>query len=125
MITVTSHGSFKKTEDFLQKMSRFEPSEVVSSGARAGVQALSIATPADTGRTASCWDYELTRSGKTFSITWVNRNVVNGVNVATLIQHGHGTGTGGYVPGRDFINPAMKEVFKNVTEQVWKEVTKA
>ncbi len=89
-----------------------------------GVDALSAATPVDTGLTASSWGYEIHSSGATSSIVWTNSNVNDGIPIAILIQYGHGTRSGAYVQGRDFINPAMRSVFDNIANAVWKEVTR-
>ena len=90
-----------------------------------GVDALASATPLDSGETASSWGYEIQRSGKSFSISWTNTNTNGSVNVAIILQYGHGTGTGGYVPGRDYINPAIRPVFDKIADGVWKVVTSA
>jgi len=90
-----------------------------------GIQALSSATPEDTGRTADSWKYEVYNRGGVYTIVWINTNVVNGVPVAILLQYGHGTGTGGYIFGRDFINPAIQPIFDRIASDVWKVVTSA
>jgi len=88
-----------------------------------GVQALAEATPKDSGDTARSWTYEIERTSTSYAIIWSNTNVVDGVPIAVLIQVGHGTGTGGYVSGRDYINPALRPVFDRIAASVWKEVT--
>ena len=90
-----------------------------------GVSALQAYTPVDTGETAASWTYEIIDKGGTLTIVWNNTNVVDGFNVAIGIQHGHGTGWGGYVVGRDYINPALQPVFDRIAAQVWKAVTSA
>lgn len=87
-----------------------------------GVSALSSATPRDTGETAGSWEYRIERTSDSISIIWYNTNEVDGVNIAVIRQLGHGTGTGGYVEGIDYINPAIKPIFDRITEAVWKEV---
>lgn len=124
VITFESSGSFDKTESFLAKMSSGDIFQALEKYAREGVSALAAATPADTGLTAASWDYEIERSRGSYTITWTNHNVVNGTPIAIMLQYGHGTGTGGYVQGRDYINPAMRPVFDRIAEQVWKAVTK-
>lgn len=90
---------------------------------REGVSALSASTPIRTGTTANSWGYVITTNRNGYSIKWTNSNVVGGVPVAILLQYGHGTGTGGYVQGRDFINPAMQPIFDKLAEEAWREVT--
>ena len=90
-----------------------------------GVEALSAATPIDTGLAASSWDYEITRDRGVWQITWLNRDVEGGAQVVLLIQYGHGTGTGGYVQGRDFINPAMRPIFDRIANEAWEAVTRS
>lgn len=88
-----------------------------------GVQALASQTPAESGKTASSWSYDIVRTSEGVSIYWINDNVNKGVNIAVILQFGHGTGTGGWVEGRDFINPAIRPVFDDIAEKAWKEVT--
>ena len=90
-----------------------------------GVSALASATPKKTGKTASSWRYEIDKTGGKISISWLNDNVNDGVNIAVIIQYGHGTGTGAYVKGVDYINPALKNIFESIAEDIWKEVTSA
>lgn len=87
-----------------------------------GVQALEQATPKRTGFTASSWYYEIVENDAGVSIQWKNRNVQNGVNVAVLLQYGHGTGTGGYVEGIDYINPAMRPIFETIADKAWEAI---
>lgn len=98
---------------------------VLHSYGKIGVSALAGATPSDTGRAAGSWGYEVKKVGGGYSITWTNSDVENGFPVAIMIQYGHGTGTGGYVAGIDYINPAMRPVFQQIADRVWKEVTSA
>ena len=124
-ITIESSGSFNKTESFLSKLFRMDIMSSLNRYGQAGVAALASATPAETGLTAESWTYEVVRSGNSFIITWLNSHQVNGVNVAIILQYGHGTGTGGYVQGRDYINPAIKPIFDKISEDMWKAVTSA
>lgn len=96
--------------------------ELESAGAE-GVAALAAATPADSGLTASSWSYRIKSTRGTSTIEWYNTNVNGGFEVALALQYGHGTGTGGWVPGRDYINPAMRPVFDRIADRVWKAVT--
>lgn len=125
MITIESKGSFKKTESFLSKISGRSLYRSLDKYGREGVSALRSATPEESGLTATSWDYEITSSGGSYSITWLNTNVVEGIPIVILLQYGHGTGTGGYIKGQDFINPAIKPVFDRIAQDVWKAVTSA
>ena len=123
-ITFKHHGSFKNTERLFQKLNRFEISSVLSKYGALGVEALSTATPVDSGTTSGSWSYEVERSGGGYTIFWTNSNVNQGVNIALILQLGHGTGTGGYVAGRDYINPAIQPIFDAMAEEAWQEVTR-
>lgn len=126
MITFKHRGDFSKLENFLNRMSKGAYfNRILNEYGRRGVEALSAATPVDSGTTASSWRYEIQNDGNRMKIEWLNSNVNQGVNIALIIQLGHGTGTGGYVQGRDYINPAMQEVFDGFAEEIWGEVTKA
>lgn len=118
-------GSTARTRAFLVKMQRAELYSGLESIAQRGVAALQAATPVESGLTAMSWSYEIEINGSSASITWVNTNTINGANVAILLQYGHGTGTGGYVSGRDYINPAIKPIFDEIAEEVWRKVTTA
>lgn len=123
MITFTSSGSFQKTEAFLKKLSRGEIYKALETYGKQGVAALAAATPVDSGLASNQWSYEV-KVDRTFAtISWLNSNVEGGVPVVILLQHGHGTGTGGYVQGRDFINPAIRPIFDKISNEVWKAVT--
>jgi hypothetical protein len=93
--------------------------------AQDGVAALQAHTPVDSGITANSWDYEIIDDGVDLQIIWSNYNVNKGVNIAIILQYGHGTGTGGYVAGRDYINPAIQPTFDKISDRVWKAVTSA
>lgn len=123
MIRFTHKGDFKRTEKFLRRAKDLEAFKILEKYAQAGVDALSSSTPVRSGKTASSWDYEIHASKKSYEIVWTNSNINKGVNIAVIIQLGHGTGTGGYVQGIDYINPAMKPVFDQIADGVWKEVT--
>ena len=92
---------------------------------REGVAALSSATPVDTGLTANSWHYKIEQRSGSVSIVFYNSNIQNGVPIAIILQYGHGTRNGGWVQGRDYINPAIQPVFDKITEDAWREVTKA
>jgi hypothetical protein len=123
MIKVTNRGSFQKTTTFLRRVLSGEIFSDLDRYGRMGVDALSNATPVDTSLTADSWGYRVIRNHSNPGIEWFNTNTVDGTPVAVLIQYGHGTGTGGYVQGRDYINPAMRPVFDQIAEEIWKKVS--
>lgn len=117
-------GSFDRTFAFLRKMLNNEAYAALESYAQEGVDALKSFTPVDTGITADSWTYEIVDESN-LQIIWSNTHVNDGVNIAIILQFGHGTGTGGYVAGRDYINPALQPVFDKIAENVWRAVTNA
>lgn len=123
MISVTTSGSFDNTEKFLKRMNSAKMLSVLSQYGNDGVKALASATPIDTGLTASSWDFKVSQKNGIYTIAWINTNVKSGIPVAILLQYGHGTGTGGYVQGRDYINPAIQPIFDRIAADVWKVVT--
>lgn len=124
MISIKQRGDFKKTEKFLQKSFGRDYLGVLEKYAQQGVSHLSAATPVDSGKTAVSWSYEIIQNNKSISIVWKNSNINNGVNIAIILQYGHGTRNGGYVSGRDYINPALKPIFDKMADAAWKEVTR-
>lgn len=122
-ITFTHKGDFEKTTKFLHKAKQADFYKHMDQLAQLGVEALREATPIDTGETANSWTYEVNITKNMAEIIWMNTHTNKGENIAILIQYGHGTGTGGYVRGQDYINPAMKSVFDKIIEEIWKEVT--
>lgn len=122
MITFKHKGDFKNTERFLTKAQQMNIRSILEKYGSAGISALSKATPVDTGLTAASWDYAIDVNRYGYTLKWINFNVKNGVPIAILIQYGHGTGTGGYVPPFDYINPAMKPIFDKIADEIWKEV---
>lgn len=125
MITITSKGSFKNIDTFLGIIRQNSILKVLDKYGKLGVDALSDATPIRSGLTSSSWNYKVEKSGGYYRIIWSNSNVQNGANVAILLQYGHGTGTGGYVHGEDYINPAIRPIFDKISFEVWKVVTSA
>jgi hypothetical protein len=125
LVSFTVSGSTKRTEAFLRKMSRGDLFNSLDGYAQQGVSALIAGTPVDSGLAAESWGYEVEHSSGSVTIKWTNHDVESGFPVAIMLQYGHGTGTGGYVQGRDYINPAMRPVFDRIAEQVWKAVTSA
>lgn len=124
-IEVHHSGSFDNTLRFLRSMVNGDIYRTLDRFGQEGVAALSAATPIDTGLAASQWDYQVTRDRGTYSITWINHDIEGGATVVLLIQYGHGTGTGGFVQGRDFINPAMRPIFDRIANEAWEAVTRA
>jgi hypothetical protein len=125
LVSFTVSGSTQRTESFLKKMASGNLYSSLDSLAQQGVSALISGTPVDSGLAAESWSYEVERSGSSVTIKWLNNDIENGFPVAIMLQYGHGTGTGGYVAGQDYINPAMKPVFDRIADQVWKAVTSA
>lgn len=123
MISFRQKGDLKKTEKFLKKAFGRDYLSVLEKYARQGVSYLSAATPIDTGLTAISWEYQIIQNKDGYSITWNNTNVQKGVNIAIILQMGHGTRNGGYVRGVDYINPALKPIFEKMADAAWKEVT--
>lgn len=122
MIKVRQSGSFDKTELFLKKNKGKDYTLILEKFAREGIQLLRSATPKDTGLTSESWDAKVFKTKSGFKIIWTNSHVENGVPVVILLQYGHGTQSGTFVEGRDFINPAMRPLFDRIAENLWKEV---
>lgn len=123
MIQVKQGGDFKKTEKFLKKSFGRDYLTVLEKYGQQGVAALSAATPIDTGLTSISWSYKIIQNEGTISVVWENSNIQKGINIAIILQYGHGTRNGGYVSGRDYINPALKPIFDKMADAAWKEVT--
>lgn len=125
MIRFRQKGDFRKLTRFLERANNAVRLGNLDKYGREGVAALSSATPVDSGLTASSWYYEITNKNGIAKISFYNSNVQNGVPVAILLQYGHGTGTGGWVEGIDYINPSIRPIFNKIAETAWREVTKA
>lgn len=126
MIRVTTRGSFQKTQTFLSRMKTRQQFSVLHKYGPIGVAALSGATPRDRGVTAAGWYYEIVDRPGYFAIHWYNSHVEEpgAISIAAIIQYGHGTRTGGYVQGIDYINPVMRPIFDQMVTDMWKEVTR-
>lgn len=125
-IRITQTGDFGKTFDFLRRAQKYVDKFVsrLDYYGKMGVDALSAATPRDTGLTADSWHYRVVNPSKgIYSLEWYNTNINNGVNIAIIIQYGHATGNGAYIRGIDYINPAMRPVFEKIAANCWKEVS--
>ena len=123
VITVNHKGDFKHIDGFFKRMKEKRLESKLLEYAQKGVSALSSATPIDTGTTASSWNYEIENTAGGISINWINTNVNKHVNIAIILQTGHGTRNGGYVQGRDYINPAIQPIFDQMANEAWREVT--
>ena len=122
MISVKLKGNFDKTDRYFNKLLSRSFYKKLDYYGQMGVDALAMATPIDTGLTADSWGYKITQGEGHITITWTNSNRNKGVPIAIILQYGHGTATGGYVEGRDYINPAMRPIFDKIAEEAWKEV---
>lgn len=124
-ISFDARGDFKNTERFIGKVKKLDIMPALRALAQSGVRALSSRTPVSSGATAASWGYEIKVSKGSSTITWTNSHTNAGVNIAIILQMGHGTGTGGWVAGQDYINPAIRPIMDQIAEDVWKVVTTA
>lgn len=125
MIKVRQKGDFSKVEKYFERVKKGARVSVLDKYGKAGVAALSSATPVDSGLTAQSWYYEIERQNGIVKINFCNSNINKGVPIAIILQYGHATGTGGWVEGRDYINPALQPIFDKIAEDAWREVTNA
>lgn len=123
MISFRHKGDLSKTRRFLERAKEIPHISIFDKYGREGVAALASATPTESGRTAGSWFYEIEHSSGSTTIRFNNTHINDGVPIAIILQYGHGTGTGGWVEGRDYINPAIQPIFDNIVQEVWKEVT--
>ena len=124
MIRFRQKGDFSKLSRYLERVKEAAKLGILDKYGREGVAALSSATPVESGKTASSWYYEIKRQNGSVLIAFNNSNINKGVPIAIVLQYGHGTGTGGWVQGRDYINPAIRPIFDKIADDAWKEVTK-
>lgn len=124
MITITEKGDFSNTERYLARLKKADLFAVLGKYGSLGVAALSNATPIESGLTAASWSYSIKQRPGYYSIRWHNSHIVDGIPIAVILQYGHGTGTGGYVQGRDYIMPAIRPVFDQIVAEAVKEVTR-
>lgn len=125
MLSFTNKGNFEKTFKFFERSEKISRAEFLDVYGQKGVDALQRMTPEESGATANSWYYTVSKSSSGYKLTWRNSNIVKGENIAILIQYGHGTGTGGYVQGRDYINPAIRPIFDEMAEILGKEISEA
>lgn len=123
MIKFKQKGDFSKLTKFLEKTKEAVKLEDLDRFGKAGVSALASATPVETGLTANSWYYKIERDNKSATISFHNSNIQNGIPIAIILQYGHGTRNGGWVQGRDYINPAIQPIFDQIANEAWKEVT--
>lgn len=123
MISFRQKGDFSKLTRYLERAKKSARLSILDKYGREGVAALSSATPVDSGKTATSWSYKITHDNGSAAITFNNSNINQGVPIAIILQYGHGTGTGGWVEGRDYINPAIQPIFDRIVDDAWKEVT--
>lgn len=124
MISFKQKGDFSKTTNFLKKSKQNNILRALEQYAEEGVKALSSATPVDTGKTANSWYYTIEKTNTAITLSFCNSNIQNGVPIAVILQYGHGTKNGGWVQGRDYINPAIQPIFDKIVEKAWGEVTR-
>ena len=124
MISFRQKGDFSKLNRYLERVKESAKIGVLDKYGREGVAALASATPVETGKTANSWYYEIKRQNGSVSIEFKNSNIKDGIPIAVILQYGHGTGTGGWVQGRDYINLAIQPIFDKIADSAWKEVTK-
>lgn len=125
MFSVIQRGSFKNLKRFMNNVEKGVIFNALESYGRQGVEALQSMTPVDSGITSASWYYKIEQGKEVTRIIWYNSNINKGVNIAIILQYGHGTGTGGYVAGRDYINPAVQPVMDRIADKVWKAVENA
>jgi len=125
MIKITQSGSYARTERFLSSAAKLQVMPILHKYGQAGVAALVSVTPKDSGQTAQSWGYYVSATRKGYQINWTNSNATtSGIPVVILLQYGHGTRNGAWVPGNNFVNPAIQPILAHIAEDLWKEVTK-
>ena len=124
MVQIKTKGDFKNTLKFFNNALNRQYIQILRKYGDLGVNALASATPVDTGKTSESWEYKIEQSNGSIRIYWTNTNIQKGIPIAIILQTGHGTGTGGYVQGRDYINPAIRPIFDKIAEDVWRDLTK-
>lgn len=123
-VTLKQSGDFSKLTNFFERTKHIVGWSVLDKYGKRGVAALSAATPKESGLTAASWYYEVSITKERAEISFGNKNIQNGVPIAIILQYGHGTGTGGWVEGEDYINPAIRDIFDELVQEAWREVNK-
>ena len=123
MISIRQKGDFGKLTRYLEKAKKGASLRDLEKYGQEGVNALSSATPVESGLTANSWYYKIERTNNSATITFCNSNIQNGIPIAIILQYGHGTRNGGWVQGRDYINPAIQPIFDKLANDAWREVT--
>lgn len=124
MIVLKQKGDFSRVTNYFERLKEFANMSILDEYGKKGVEALKSVTPRRTGRTAESWTYEIEHKGQATSLVFKNTNVNKGVNIAIILQYGHGTRNGGYVEGRDYINPVIRPIFDDIANEAWREVTR-
>nr|DAG20509.1 MAG TPA: type I neck protein [Caudoviricetes sp.] len=124
MISFRQKGDFSKTLKYLDRIRDPIKMGILDKYGREGVKALSSATPVDSGVTSNSWYYKIEKDNKSAKVVFYNSHINKGVSIAIILQYGHGTGTGGWVQGRDYINPAVRPIFDKMANEIWREVTR-
>lgn len=124
MISFRQKGDFRKLSRYFERLKEVIHLGILDKYGQAGVDALASATPVESGLTAASWYYEIERQNGSVAIVYKNSNINKGVPIAIILQLGHGTGTGGWVEGRDYINPSIRPIFDKIADEAWKEVTR-
>ncbi len=123
MITFRQEGNFSKLDTYFQRLLGVAKWSILDKYGRAGVEALSSATPIESGKTAESWRYRIERSEDSVAIIFYNDNTTpEGTPIAILLQYGHATRNGGFVEGIDYINPAIVPIFEEIANTAWSEV---
>lgn len=122
MITIEEHGDFKKLNTYLERLKSCFDISILDKYGREGVEALKLATPVNSGKTAESWDYVIERSKDSVRLIWINTNIVDGTNIAILLQYGHATRSGTWIEGLDYIEPTIRPIFIKIMDEVDREV---
>ena len=123
MLSVDVTGDFSKTVNWFNRVNKNQYLSILDSYGIMGVEALASATPSETGFTSQSWTHEVVKTSSGYRIVWNNSHIVNGVNIAVILDTGHGTRNGGYVEGRNYIEPSLRNIFDKIAEETWKVVT--
>lgn len=128
-MSITVKGNFNKTKSFLYgfRKNKVNYYLILEKYAQEGVKALAKYTPKESGNTANSWYYEIEQNKDSYIIYWNNSHMADNSSVgsvALLLQYGHGTKNGGFVDGIDYINPALRDVFQKMADELWRGLIK-